>query len=231
MTDHPRPRRLDPAALLRPGPVLATGSHLMDIHGIGPAGAARILADVGDVTRFPDRGRFASWIGTAPVDASSGQHIRPLCSAPEPQDEPCPVHGRYRAAAQRHSGPPLLPAPPGRRQDTDGGDALPAPPLRCRLPPALAGRHAQGRPGRAVGGVYVIQRGRPHPGHRLFGSATSRTCGPDATPARHGREDIWSGHRRPDARAGGLNVRRPTGRTTSTPTSAAAPLRACRAQS
>jgi transposase len=33
--------------------VLACGSHLMDIHGIGPAGAARILADVGDVARFP----------------------------------------------------------------------------------------------------------------------------------------------------------------------------------
>jgi transposase len=56
--------------------VLATGSHLMDIHGIGPAGAARILADVGDITRFPDRGHFASWTGTAPIDASSGQHIR-----------------------------------------------------------------------------------------------------------------------------------------------------------
>ena len=56
--------------------VQATGSHLMDIHGIGPAGAARILADVGDVARFPDRNHFASWTGTAPIDASSGQHIR-----------------------------------------------------------------------------------------------------------------------------------------------------------
>ena len=56
--------------------VLATGSHLMDIHGIGPAGAARILADVGDVARFPDRDHFASWTGTAPIDASSGQHLR-----------------------------------------------------------------------------------------------------------------------------------------------------------
>jgi transposase len=28
--------------------VLASGSHLMDIHGIGPAGAARILAGSGD---------------------------------------------------------------------------------------------------------------------------------------------------------------------------------------
>jgi len=56
--------------------VLATGSHLMDIHGIGPAGAARILAGVGDVARFPDRNHFASWTGTAPIDASSGQRIR-----------------------------------------------------------------------------------------------------------------------------------------------------------
>jgi transposase len=54
--------------------VQASGSHLMDIHGIGPAGAARILADVGDVARFPNRSHFASWTGTAPIDASSGQH-------------------------------------------------------------------------------------------------------------------------------------------------------------
>ncbi|BBH18568.1 hypothetical protein Back2_28670 [Nocardioides baekrokdamisoli] len=56
--------------------VLERGSHLMDIHGIGPAGAARILADVGDVVRFADRNRFASWTGTAPLDASSGEQIR-----------------------------------------------------------------------------------------------------------------------------------------------------------
>ena len=49
---------------------------MMDIHGIGPAGAARILADVGDIARFPDRGHFASWTGTAPIDASSGDNIR-----------------------------------------------------------------------------------------------------------------------------------------------------------
>ena len=56
--------------------VVARGSHLMDLRGIGPAGAARILADVGDVARFPDRNHFASWTGTAPLDASSGEHIR-----------------------------------------------------------------------------------------------------------------------------------------------------------
>jgi transposase len=56
--------------------VTARGSRLMGLHGIGPAGAARILADVGDIARFADRNRFASWTGTAPLDASSGQQIR-----------------------------------------------------------------------------------------------------------------------------------------------------------
>ncbi len=56
--------------------VLARDSRLMDLHGVGPVVAARILADVGDVTRFADRNRFASWTGTAPLDASSGEQNR-----------------------------------------------------------------------------------------------------------------------------------------------------------
>jgi len=56
--------------------VAATGSSLMDLHGIGPSGAARLLVEVGDITRFPDRDHFASWTGTAPIDASSGDQVR-----------------------------------------------------------------------------------------------------------------------------------------------------------
>jgi transposase len=56
--------------------VVATGTGLLDLHGIGPSGAARLLVEVGDITRFPDRGHFASWNGTAPIDASSGDHVR-----------------------------------------------------------------------------------------------------------------------------------------------------------
>ena len=56
--------------------VLARNSRLMDLHGVGPVVAARVLADVGDVTRFADRNRFASWTGTAPLDASSGEQNR-----------------------------------------------------------------------------------------------------------------------------------------------------------
>ena len=56
--------------------VAATGSSLMDLHGIGPSGAARLLVEVGDITRFPDRDHFGSWTGTAPIDASSGDQVR-----------------------------------------------------------------------------------------------------------------------------------------------------------
>jgi transposase len=53
-----------------------SGSTLMELPGVGPIVAARVLADVGDVTRFADRNRFASWTGTAPIEASSGEVIR-----------------------------------------------------------------------------------------------------------------------------------------------------------
>jgi transposase len=56
--------------------VLASGSRLMDLPGVGPVVAARTLADVGDVARFTDRNRFASWTGTAPIAASSGEIVR-----------------------------------------------------------------------------------------------------------------------------------------------------------
>ncbi len=56
--------------------VKASGSSLMDLPGVGPIVAARVLADVGDVARFADRNRFASWTGTAPIEASSGEIVR-----------------------------------------------------------------------------------------------------------------------------------------------------------
>jgi transposase len=56
--------------------VKATRTGLLELHGIGPSGAARLLVEVGGITRFPDRGHFASWTGTAPIDASSGDHVR-----------------------------------------------------------------------------------------------------------------------------------------------------------
>ncbi|GAB3812164.1 transposase [Micromonospora zhanjiangensis] len=65
--------------------VASTGTTLMDLHGIGPSGAARLLVEVGGITRFPNRAHFASWNGTAPIDAtdSSVTSSRPQAGSSE----------------------------------------------------------------------------------------------------------------------------------------------------
>jgi transposase len=56
--------------------VEASGTTLTEIFGIGPILAARIIGTVGDVGRFPTKAHFASYAGTAPVEASSGEVVR-----------------------------------------------------------------------------------------------------------------------------------------------------------
>jgi transposase len=56
--------------------VQASGTTLTQIFGIGPILAARIIGTVGDVMRFPTKAHFASYSGTAPVEASSGEVVR-----------------------------------------------------------------------------------------------------------------------------------------------------------
>lgn len=53
--------------------VTTTGTSLTDIPGIGPVVAARLLVEVGDITRFPTKAHFASWNGTAPHEIASGE--------------------------------------------------------------------------------------------------------------------------------------------------------------
>src|SRR5215211_1666109 len=56
--------------------VEASGTTLTEIFGIGPVLAARIIGTVGDAARFPSKGHFASYSGTAPLEASSGEAVR-----------------------------------------------------------------------------------------------------------------------------------------------------------
>jgi transposase len=56
--------------------VQASGTTLTEIFGIGSILAARIIGTVGDVGRFPTKAHFASYAGTAPVEASSGEVVR-----------------------------------------------------------------------------------------------------------------------------------------------------------
>ena len=167
--------------------VKARGSRLMDLRGVGPVVAARTLADVGDVARFADRNRFASWTGTAPLDASSGEQNRHRLSRAGNRRMNHMIH--IAAISQ------IRLDTPGRayyrrklaaRQDQARSAALPqAQDLRRPLPPTPRRRpspSARCGPGRALRGVSRIQRGRPAPAHRHFGSATSRTRDTDATP-------------------------------------------------
>jgi transposase len=56
--------------------VEVSGTALTDVFGIGPILAAKIIALVGDIRRFPTKGHFASYAGVAPVEVSSGEVVR-----------------------------------------------------------------------------------------------------------------------------------------------------------
>lgn len=49
---------------------------LGELSGVGPISTAIILAHTGDVSRFPSADDYASYNGTAPIDASSGPRKR-----------------------------------------------------------------------------------------------------------------------------------------------------------
>jgi transposase len=212
--------------------VLASGSQLMDIHGIGPAGAARILADVGDVARFPTRNHFASWTGTAPIDASSGQHIR---------------HRLSRAGNRRINHVLYMAGIVQLRNDTNGRRYY-----RRRLAdgktPMEAMRCLRRRLSDVVYRQLVADAARKQAGPGGHSGATLKSSAADITPEIGSSDKPLPGPAvptlpppspagktarpgtaaTPRRRAGGVNVERPTVRTTLTPTSVVAPSKASR---
>jgi transposase len=52
--------------------VAAAGTSLTGLFGVGPVIAAAVIGDVRTVSRFPGRGHFAAYNGTAPTEVSSG---------------------------------------------------------------------------------------------------------------------------------------------------------------
>ena len=207
--------------------VLARHSRLMDIHGVGPVVAARILADVGDVSRFADRNRFASWTGTAPLDASSGEQNR---------------HRLSRAGNRRINHMIHIAAVTQLRLDTEGrayyrrkraDDKKPKEAMRClkrrisdviyRQLVADAQRLAGTGPGGHCGAtqessaadlpphIDTSDQPLPGPAHPTLPATTGRANPHAASAPRPSRR-----------RAGAVKVERPTGRTTLTATSAGA---------
>ncbi len=219
--------------------VQARGSHLMDIFGIGPAGAARILADVGDVARFPDRNHFASWTGTAPIDASSGEQVR---------------HRLSRAGNRRINHVLYIAEIVQLRHDTNGRTYY-----RRKLAEAKTSMEAMRCLRRRLSDVvyrqlvadaqnaqtHEVETGPGgHSGTTLVSSVTDLTpdVGSSDKPQPGPATATLPAHPatpEPTApgtaakrrrRVGGVNVERPTGRTTLTPTSAAASSKAPRSQ-
>jgi transposase len=217
------------------------GSRLMDLFGVGPAGAARILADVGDVTRFPDRNHFASWTGTAPLDASSGDQIR---------------HRLSRAGNRRMNHVLHVAAVVQIRHDTEGRayyrrklaeSKTPMEALRC-----LKRRLSDVVYRQLVADAQAVSASEPEAGPGGHSGASSQSSAADlftpvvgsseqplpgpaaptlpvATPVSN--PHAASAARPPRRRAGAVKVQRPTGRTTLTATSAGAHSKGSRPRS
>lgn len=52
------------------------GSRLVEVDGIGPVLAVRLIGRTGRASRFPSSDAFASYAGVAPIEVSSGEYVR-----------------------------------------------------------------------------------------------------------------------------------------------------------
>ena len=198
---------------------------------MGPIVAGRVLADVGDVARFADRNRFASWTGTAPIEASSGEIVR---------------HRLSRAGNRRMNHMIHIAATTQMRLNTPGrayfmrklaAGKTKAEAMRClkrRISDALyrqlvADARAEQQasvetgPGGHRGASHKSSAAGSHP---HTGTSDQPLPGPAPTtlPVNTARANPRPGSapQRPRRRAGAVKVQRPTGRTTLTATSAGA---------
>ena len=55
--------------------VRASGTTVTEVFGVGPAVAAAVIGDTGDIFRFASKDHFAAYNGTAPVEVSSGNRV------------------------------------------------------------------------------------------------------------------------------------------------------------
>jgi transposase len=85
-------RRIAKAASDIQTAVDTSGSTLIELCGIGTLNAAKILARVGSVHRFRSAAAFASYTGTAPIEASSGDVTRHRLSRAGDRQLNCCLH-------------------------------------------------------------------------------------------------------------------------------------------
>jgi transposase len=166
--------------------VTASRTTLTELFGVGPIVAATVIGEVGDVSRFPTRDRFAAYNGTAPIEVSSGERRRKVFRlslrgnrrlnhaihmAAVTQIRFRHTDGRAyydRKIADGHSGKEAIRALKRRTSD--------ALYTRLRDDATRTAYLAAAGPGGHPGNDAVACAAGSHPEHRLFGQATP---GPD----------------------------------------------------
>jgi transposase len=160
--------------------VRASGTTVTEIFGVGPAVAAAVLGDVGDIARFPGPGSFAACNGTAPVEVSSGGRVVYRLSLRGNRRMNHAVHMAAVTQVRFQQGPRVLRQENSRGQDLQG-DAARAQAAGQRCPvQADEGRRPPHRsqyrgPGRAPGERLCRQRGRLAPRRPALRPGHSRT--------------------------------------------------------
>jgi transposase len=84
--------------------VAASATSLTQLRGIGELTAGKILARVGDISRFRSAAAFASYTGTAPIEVSSGDVTRHRLSRAGDRQLNCALH-TMAISQLRHHGP------------------------------------------------------------------------------------------------------------------------------
>jgi len=85
-------RRIAKAATDIAAAVESSGSTLTELSGIGTLNAAKIIARVGTIDRFRSTDAFATYTGTAPIAASSGEVTRHRLSRAGDRQLNCCLH-------------------------------------------------------------------------------------------------------------------------------------------
>jgi transposase len=161
--------------------VRASGTSVTGLFGVGPVIAGLVIGDVPDVTRFPARGHFAAYDGTAPVEVSSGGrkvyrlslrgnrrlnhaiHMAAITQIRHKHSEGRAYYDRKIAAGKTHK--EAL-----RCLKRRISDAIYA---RLRADARRAATAARAKdPGGQPGNDSDTSAAGSHPEHRLFGSAT-----------------------------------------------------------
>ena len=164
--------------------VQASGTTVTEVFGVGPAVAAAVLGDVGDIARFSSSDHFAAYNGTAPAGVSSGGRV--ACRLPLRGNRRVNhavhmaavtqiryQHSKGRAYYDKKIAEGKTPKEALRALKRQVSDAL------YQKMKADARRTARGEgPGGHPGNGSVASVAGLHPADRLFGQATP---GPDPT--------------------------------------------------